>query len=703
MAGGETRKKYAILGVSTLILVAMVVAITVGTRNASTDNYNRQQELTESQKAVQAICSPTDYKDTCINSLKSVDSADPKELMIAAFKATANHLKQAAANSTLLQALEKDPRTKIALDNCRELAEHAVEDLEKSFNRFDSFDINNLDDMLDDIQTWLSGAITYQETCLDGFEDVPGEAGEKMRKALNTSMELSSNGLAMINDISSIVSTLDLPSITSRRLLSDEFLGLGAEFPSWFDWQRRKLIQGSASTIKPDLVVAKDGSGKYRTINEALKDIPKKSNKTFVLYIKEGIYEEKVTFEKSHMHLMVIGDGPTKTRITGKLNFVDGTPTYHSATVAVLGDFFIAKDIGFENSAGANKHQAVALRVGADKVIFHNCHMDGYQDTLYAHTYRQFYRDCQISGTIDFIFGDSAAVFQNCTMVVRKPLDNQQCIVTAQGRKDVHQPTGFTLQNCTVVADPEYFPYRFQLKSYLGRPWKEFSRTIIVESYIDDLIHPDGWLPWSGTFALDTLFYAEFNNRGPASNKNLRVQWQGVKELPVTRVERFLAAKFIEGDSWIPATGVPYSPGFIFPPPKEDPKIKYSVVAPEEIKDLGSPKEKASYKLTPIADSTNGTKSNSTNIAGPESPDTNSTVSLLTPPTGATLDPVSNSGSMSIAGNISGNESPDSVPVITPPAGAQSPRTSLGLGPTPNTPPKSTSSSMFSWFSGKLW
>lgn len=259
------------------------------------------------------------------------------------------------------------------------------------------------------------------------------------------------------------------------------------------------------------------------------------------------------------------------------------------------GDHFIARDIGFENAAGPEKHQAVALRVSADRAIFYNCQMDGYQDTLYAHTYRQYYRNCQISGTIDFIFGDSAALFQNCTMVLRKPMDNQRNIVTAQGRKDIRQPTGLVLQNCSFVAAPEYFPVRFQLPSFLGRPWKEFSRTIIMESFIDDVIHPEGWLPWNLDFALNTLFYTEFNNRGPASNKNLRVKWAGIKELPAKRIKRFTGNEFLEGKKWIKHTKVPYDGGFIFPVPEDNPHITYSPEVPEETKDLGKNREKTDY------------------------------------------------------------------------------------------------------------
>ncbi|KAL2468624.1 putative pectinesterase/pectinesterase inhibitor 28 [Forsythia ovata] len=577
----------------------MVVALTIGTRDDEKTDSSGHRDISSSSKAIQTICGSTDYQETCVDTLKSSDkdTDDPKELIELAFEATIKYIEDAAKNSTVLQKLQSDPRAKSALDDCHELANRAVNDLRRTYDKFKDFDVTRFNGMLSDLKIWLSGAITYQETCLDGFEDVTGDVEEKMREALKKAMELTSNGLAMVTEISTVLESLDVQGFNNRRLLSEDLpiMGHRGEIHDWIDIERRELLHAEPKQIKPDLVVAKDGSGKYRTINEALKDIPKNGNKTFVLYIKQGVYQEKVQFNSSLTHLFVIGDGPTKTKITGRLNFIDGTNTYQTATVAVQADNFMAKNIGFENSAGPDKHQAVALRVSADKAIFYNCQMDAYQDTLYVHTYRQFYRDCVISGTIDFIFGDSAAFFQGCTLVVRKPLDNQQNIVTAQGRKDVRQPTGIVLQNCTFTADPAYYSVRNTIKSYLGRPWKEYSRTIIMESYLDDLIQPQGWLPWNATFALETLFYAEFNNRGPAAPKAERIKWPGVKELPSNRVERFTAAEFIGGDVWIPPTGVPYAPGFIFPVPKEDPNVKYSAVVPEENKDLGENDQKESY------------------------------------------------------------------------------------------------------------
>lgn len=230
---------------------------------------------------------------------------------------------------------------------------------------------------------------------------------------------------------------------------------------------------------------------------------------------------------------------------------------------AVIGTNFIGKDLGFENSAGAAKHQAVALRVQSDMSIFYNCQMDGYQDTLYTHASRQFYRDCTITGTIDFIFGNAAAIFQNCKILVRKPMENQQCIVTAQGRTQRREPTAIIFQNCVIASDPAYFPVRMVNKAYLGRPWKEYSRTIIMQSQIDDLIQPEGWLPWQGNFALKTLFYAEFNNRGPGAAKDKRVKWRGIKQITPEHAVDFTVGRFIRGDPWIKRTGIPYTSGMM--------------------------------------------------------------------------------------------------------------------------------------------
>lgn len=567
------KKKIAIAAVSSLILVVATIAVVAGvTRHSSGgDAAGETKEVSTSMKAIQAMCQPTDYKDACVQSLETAgpNVTDPKELIKAGFTVAMKKIGEAAQKSVTLKELANDPRTSQALENCKELMEYAIDDLQSSFDKLGDLDVSKVDDFLADLKTWLSAAITYQETCLDGFENATGDAGEKMRNALNSTAQLTSNGLAMVTEISSVLTSLNLNIFNgNRRLLQEaeadvEVLGHG-EFPLWMDPAKRRLLQAKVGAdLKPDLVVAKDGSGKYKTITEALKDIPLSSNNTFVLYIKEGVYREQVIFNKKMTHLVLIGDGPTKTRVVYNSNYVDGVNTFKTATVSVLGDYFFAKDIGFENDAGAIKHQAVALRVQADFSVFYNCIMDGYQDTLYTHAHRQFYRECTISGTIDFIFGDAAAVFQNCQMLIRKPLDNQQCIVTAQGRKDRRQPSALVLQNCTITADTSYLPVKDQVRSFLGRPWKEYSRTIIMQSYIDGIIQPEGWLPWLGDFGLNTCFYTEFGNRGPGASIAGRVKWRGIKTISAQHAVDFTAGTFLRGSTWIPNYGVPFTAGMV--------------------------------------------------------------------------------------------------------------------------------------------
>jgi len=226
----------------------------------------------------------------------------------------------------------------------------------------------------------------------------------------------------------------------------------------------------------------------------------------------------------------------------------------------VEGDGFIGLAMGFRNTAGPDGHQAVAARVQADRAVFANCRFEGYQDTLYTQAHRQFYRSCIVTGTIDFIFGDAAVVFQNCIMVVRKPLENQQNMVTAQGRVDKQQVTGIVLQKCTIKADDSLVPEKDKIRSYLGRPWKEFSRTIVMESEIGDFIHPDGWTAWEGDFALKTLYYAEYGNTGPGASTNARIKWPGYQVINKDEASQFTVGSFLRG-TWLQNTGVPATQG----------------------------------------------------------------------------------------------------------------------------------------------
>lgn len=233
------------------------------------------------------------------------------------------------------------------------------------------------------------------------------------------------------------------------------------------------------------------------------------------------------------------------------------------AYAAAVGDGFIAQDIGFQNTAGPQKHQAVALRVGADRSVINRCFIDAYQDTLYAHSNRQFYRDSHITGTVDFIFGNAAVVFQNCKLVARKPGNGQKNMITAQGRTDPNQPTGTSIQKCDVIASSDLEPVKTSVKSYLGRPWKEYSRTVVMQSYVGDHIDPGGWSVWNdSSFALKTLYYGEYANRGPGAGLSKRVKWAGYHVITSPlEAQKFTVAELIQGGSWLKDTGVTYVEG----------------------------------------------------------------------------------------------------------------------------------------------
>jgi len=428
------------------------------------------------------------------------------------------------------------------------LLKDAKEELNSSISTIEGMDLGKISSRTPDINNWLSAVMSYQQTCIDGFPD--GEEKAAMQKLLKTAKELGSNALAVVSQVSTIFSKLQVPNL-KRNLLAYE-----VGFPTWINEEDRRILKVDGPKQNPNVTVAKDGSGNYTTITAALNALPQKYKGRYVIYVKEGVYEENVIVTKKTENITIYGDGSQKSIVTGKKNYIDGVPTFQTATFAALGDGFMAQSIGFRNTAGPEKHQAVALRVQADRSIFLNCRMEGYQDTLYAQTHRQFYRSCYITGTVDFIFGDAAAIFQNCMIYVRKPMDNQQNIITAQGRVDKRETTGIVLQNCRILADDKLNSEKAKIKSYLGRPWKEYSRTIIMETEIGDLIQPAGWLEWSGDFALKTLYYAEYNNKGPGSSTSGRVKWPGYKAIKREDALKFTVGPFLQGNNWLKSAQV---------------------------------------------------------------------------------------------------------------------------------------------------
>ncbi|KAK4782325.1 hypothetical protein SAY86_016427 [Trapa natans] len=582
MGDSGNKNKLAVVIVSSFILVVIGAAVTVGVKNhGSGDGHGAggedSSQLTTSNKAVEALCKPTDFKSECVESLKtaSANDTDPKDLIKVSFTYTKQKLSEVVEQSAVLKEAEKDPMAKQALEICRDQVDLATYHLDKAFDRIGSLEVSTVDDVLSDLQTWLEAVLVFQETCFDEFENVTSSAVPKIKEALNHTKKFSDNALTMVLELNAIFESLHIPGFNattsinfddeapapahSRRLLQDDESG---EFPWWMDPVKRKLLAGGGR-VNANLVIAQDGSGNFRSFKEAIPHLPVKSTRPFVVHVKAGTYKEKVNLSKDIWNIVWIGDGATNTKITYGDNFADGVKTYFTSTVTVVGEGHVFKNMGFENSAGAIKHQAVAVVVDGDRTAFHSCRFDGYQDTLYAHANRQFYRDCTITGTVDFIFGDPRALFQNCQILVRKPMDGQKNMVTASGRENRKSRTAIVIHNCNINADPSLAPVKSQFPTYLGRPWKAFSKTVYLQSFIGDVIHPDGWYPWEGTFALKTCYYAEYGNRGPGSNTARRVTWPGIKHITPAQVIQYTGGILLSPDWWVSRAGVPYSRSLI--------------------------------------------------------------------------------------------------------------------------------------------
>ncbi|XP_058108686.1 pectinesterase [Magnolia sinica] len=394
----------------------------------------------------------------------------------------------------------------------------------------------------DDINTWLSAALTNQVTCIDGLENIQSPTATAMMERARNLTKLISNSLALYKSVVGHVK-----SGGTRKLLSDGF-------PEWVSVADRKLLEASVDELRPHAVVAMDGTGTHATISEALLAVSaagEGSGRT-VIHLKAGTYNEDVKIPAKQKNVMLVGDGKGVTVITGHKNAEDGSSTFASATVGITGEGFIARDITFVNSAGPSKNQAVALRVGSDRSVIYRCSIQGYQDTLYTLSNRQFYRETDIYGTVDFIFGNSAVVFQSCNINAIKSGSGQKNYVTAQGRSDANQNTGISIHNCRISGTAD---------TYLGRPWKQYSRTVIMQSSLSG-INSAGWHPWSGSFALKTLYYAEYMNSGPSSSTSGRVGWPGYhSSISASEASKFTVAGFISGNQWLPSTGVPFDAG----------------------------------------------------------------------------------------------------------------------------------------------
>jgi pectinesterase len=272
------------------------------------------------------------------------------------------------------------------------------------------------------------------------------------------------------------------------------------------------------TAISYDFTVAKDGSGDFTSIQSAIDATKAFPDEPISIFIRDGVYEEKVRVYSWNTKLSLIGESQDNTIITygdyfDKLN-LGRNSTFHTYTLKVEANDFTMKNLTVENSAGP-VGQAVALHVEGDRCYFENCRFLGYQDTVYAagEGARQFFKDCVIVGSTDFIFGEATAAFYQCRIHSKS-----NSYITAASTPE-HIAYGYLFLKCELTADDGVDAV------YLGRPWRDFAKVAFVECHLGTHVLPEGWSNWSGTNRDQSAWFAEYKNEGPGADKAQRVAW----------------------------------------------------------------------------------------------------------------------------------------------------------------------------------
>ena len=266
--------------------------------------------------------------------------------------------------------------------------------------------------------------------------------------------------------------------------------------------------------VQHDLTVAKDGTGDYMYIQDAINAVRVYLPKPITIHIKNGVYVEKLEVYSTLTNIVFEGESADSTIISyddysgkGKME------TFDSYTLKVMGNDLTFKNLTIQNTAG-RVGQAVALHVEGDRCVFKNCRFLGNQDTIFAsgEGSRQYFDSCHIEGTVDFIFGSSTALFENCQILCKS-----DSYITAASTPQ-WAAYGYVFKNCHFTAAPDVS------KIYLGRPWRDFSKTVFIDCTLNLPVVEAGWHNWSRPKAEQTTFYAEYNSTGMGASKN-RVKW----------------------------------------------------------------------------------------------------------------------------------------------------------------------------------
>lgn len=300
------------------------------------------------------------------------------------------------------------------------------------------------------------------------------------------------------------------------------------------------------SNKKANLTVAADGSGDVKTVSEAIAKVPENNKTRYVIFIKKGVYIEQIRIPANKPYISFIGESAETTKLSFDINNKRAGTTSAAYAIYIGGHDFYAENITFENSfdykanAKLGGSQAVAVLSEADRLVFKNCKFLGWQDTLYAKNGRQYFENCYIEGHVDFIFGQSSAVFENCT--IHSKADGY---IAAPMRFAANEPSGFVFINSKLTGE------NTDKGVFLARPWRAFGRTVFLNTEMGAHIRAEGWNNWGNIDNEKTAYFAEFNSKGAGAKPENRVKW--IHQLNATEAKQFETENFLKGkDGWNP-------------------------------------------------------------------------------------------------------------------------------------------------------
>lgn len=304
------------------------------------------------------------------------------------------------------------------------------------------------------------------------------------------------------------------------------------------------LLAVSAYSQKADITVAADGSGDVKTVTEAIARVPEFNRKRFTIAIRPGTYVEQINIPVTKPYVTLVGDPSGGTKLSFDINSARAGTTSAAFAFYVGGHDFRAENITFENAfdykPGQVGSQAVAVLAEADRIVFSKCRFLGWQDTLYAKNGRQYYVDSYIEGHVDFIFGQAAAVFENCE--IRSKASGY---IAAPMRFADNEPSGFLFYKSKLTANDGVSGV------FLARPWRAYGRTVFIDTEMGAHIRPEGWNNWGKTENESTAFFAESGSTGPGYDAARRAAW--ARNLDKKELLFFTPDAFLKGnDGWNP-------------------------------------------------------------------------------------------------------------------------------------------------------